>query len=35
MSNHTPFRFRDWLVPPIVVPILLGLVIVTSIILRW
>lgn len=34
MSLQTPFRFRDWLVPPIVVPLFLGLVIIGAVILR-
>lgn len=35
MSIQTPSRVRDWLVPPIIVPLFLGLVILGSVIWRW
>jgi hypothetical protein len=35
MSIKTPSRVRDWLVPPIIVPLFLGLVILGSVIWRW
>jgi hypothetical protein len=34
MLLQTPFRLRDWLVPPIVVPLFLGLVILGAVLLR-
>lgn len=34
MSLQSPFRLRDWLVPPIVVPLFLGLVILGAVLLR-
>ena len=34
MSLQTPFRLRDSLVPPIVVPLFLGFVVLAAVILR-
>lgn len=34
MSTNKNFVLRDWIVPPIVVPIFLGLLIVAAILLR-
>lgn len=28
MSNEAPFRIRDWLVPPIIIPLFCGLIVV-------
>jgi hypothetical protein len=35
MSDTLKFDLRDWLVPPILVPLFLGLLIAGSVIIRW
>jgi hypothetical protein len=34
MSNPVRFRLRDWLVPPILIPVFLAMLVVGSILLR-
>jgi hypothetical protein len=34
MSDSHRFNFRDWLVPPVLVPLFFGLVIVAAVVLR-
>jgi hypothetical protein len=35
MSNTEKFDLREWLVPPILVPLFLGLLVAGSVIIRW
>jgi hypothetical protein len=35
MSNTQKFNLREWLVPPILVPLFLGLLVAGSVIIRW
>jgi hypothetical protein len=35
LSNPAKFDLREWLVPPVLLPIFLGLLIAAAIILRW
>jgi hypothetical protein len=35
MSNIQKFNLREWLVPPILLPIFLGLLIAGAVIIRW
>jgi hypothetical protein len=35
MSTIKKFKLREWFVPPILVPVFLGLVIAGSVIIRW
>ena len=35
MSAVERFHLRDWIVPPIVVPLFLGLLIVAAIVIQW
>jgi hypothetical protein len=35
MSNTQKFDLREWLVPPILVPLFLGLLVAGSVIIRW
>jgi hypothetical protein len=35
MSTIQTFKLREWFVPPIMVPVFLGLVIAGAVIIRW
>lgn len=35
MSTIQKFKLRDWIVPPIMVPVLLGLMIAGAVIIQW
>jgi hypothetical protein len=35
MSDTHGFDFRDWLVPPVLVPLFFGLLIAAAVVLRW
>ena len=35
MSGIQKFDLREWLVPPILVPLFLGLIVAGSVIVRW
>jgi hypothetical protein len=35
MSNNQKFDLREWLVPPILLPLLFGLVIAGAVIVQW
>jgi hypothetical protein len=35
MSGIQKFDFREWLVPPILVPLFLGLIVAGAVIVRW
>jgi len=35
MSNTQKFDLREWLVPPILLPLLLGLVIAGAVVIQW
>lgn len=35
MSKPTKFNFREWLVPPVLLPVFFGLLIAGAVILRW
>jgi hypothetical protein len=35
MSNTPKFDFREWLVPPVVLPIFFGLLIAAEVVLQW
>jgi hypothetical protein len=35
MSNTQKFNLREWLVPPILLPIFLGLLIAGAVVIQW
>jgi hypothetical protein len=35
MPDISKFDFREWLVPPVLLPILLGLLIAAAVVLQW
>ena len=35
MSNNQKFDLREWLVPPILLPLLFGLVVAAVVIVQW
>ena len=35
MSDTHKFDFREWLVPPVLVPLFFGLVIAAMVVIRW
>lgn len=35
MSNVSKFNFREWLVPPVLMPIFFGLLIAAAVIAQW
>jgi hypothetical protein len=35
MSDAHGFNFRQWLVPPVLVPLFFGLLIAITVVLRW
>ena len=35
MPDSSKFNFREWIVPPVLLPIFIGLLVGTSVILHW